>query len=215
MAATGVVIDPTKIYFVGQSLGVINGAADIAANPRITKAAFNVSGETIVDIFSNSPSQGPALIGLLATLGITPGTSAYLQFLNVAKWVLDPADPANYGDHITRNTFANLLKAGLPPPLNSDPMVPKKVMAQMAICDKHIGLGPVDSTHSSISTFVSAGASNSTACPAASGGMVKHGFLTAYDTYGSAPGSITVDAQDDIAAFFAADTLPPPTRAAP
>lgn len=224
MAATGVIIDPTRIYYIGQSLGGIQGDVDVAANPRITKALFNVSGETIVDTYTNSPALGPALNALLATLGITPGTPAYLQFVNVAKWILDPADPANFSDHLTRNTLPNLLKSGLPPPLNSDPMVPKKILGQMASCDNtvpnpfnllqfdHVGLG-VDTggATGTLTTFVSAG-TVSTSCP---GGVVKHGFLADWITYGQSGSSITLLAQDDAAAFFLADTHPPPQRAAP
>jgi len=44
---------------------------------------------------------------------------------------------------------------------------------------------------------------------------VKHGFLTDWITYGQSGSSITLLAQDDAAAFFLADTHPPPQRAAP
>jgi hypothetical protein len=221
MGSAGAVIDPTRIYFVGQSLGGIQGAADIAANPRITKALLNVSGETIVDLFSNSPTLRPGLVTLLGTLTppILPNTPQFLQFLNVAKWVLDPAEPANFGDHITRNTLANLIKSGLPPPLNSDPMLPKKVLGQYAQCDdtvgnpfnllqfKHIGLGPVTSTTGTLTVFTTDPAATSpAACPT---GTVKHGFLTDWVTYPGATG-ITQTAQDDAAKFFGPNDTPAP-----
>ena len=46
------IVDPAKVYFSGQSLGSIQGAADVATNPRISKAGFNVGGGTIVDVFT-------------------------------------------------------------------------------------------------------------------------------------------------------------------
>ena len=90
MAPQGVIINPLAIYFSGQSLGSITGVGDVASNPRITKAAFNVGGGTIVDVFTNSPSFTSSTNALLASIGIVPGTAAYLQFLVVAKTVLEP-----------------------------------------------------------------------------------------------------------------------------
>src|SRR5207253_7358672 len=91
-ATTGVQIDPAKIYYVGQSLGAINGVPDVAANPRFSRAVFNVGGSTITDIFTDTTGAfASSPNALLASIGIAPGTAAYLQVLNVAKWVLDPA----------------------------------------------------------------------------------------------------------------------------
>ena len=131
MVAQNVIIDPTKIYFSGQSLGSIQGVGDVATNPRITKAAFNVGGGTTVDIFTNSPAFVSTTNALLASLGVVPGTSQYLQFLVVAKTVLDPADPINFAGHLTANTLPNLLadQSG------ATPQAVKKVLAQAANCD--------------------------------------------------------------------------------
>ena len=225
IAATGVVIDPTKVYFVGQSLGGIQGEVDVAVNPRVSKAVFNVSGGTLVDVFSQSPSLSTSLNTLLASLGIAPGSADYLQFLTVAKWVLDPADPINFAGHVTANTLPNLIASGLPPPLNSNPMVAKKVLGQLASCDGTVpnpfslqqfaltGLGP-DATGgtTTVQQFVSA-SGQSASCP---GGVVHHGFLTDWVNYPAGGSSIAQVGQDDIALFFATDTHPPALpRAAP
>lgn len=230
----GVIIDPTKIYFIGQSLGAISGTLDVATNPRITKATLNVGGGTIVDVFRTSPSLSPRLNALLQGLGITQGTAKYLQFINVAKWVLDPADPLNFADKVQTNPLPNLLKAGLPPPLNSDPMLPKKTLAQVANCDltvpnpfnyeldQLIGLGR-DSASSSTGTLqlFHFQALNSTACP---GGPIPHGFITDWGfttppdpaipqaVYSAGVAAMTRQAQDDAAAFFLNDTHPPVDR---
>jgi hypothetical protein len=138
MVASGRVIDPTKVYYSGQSLGAIQGAVNVAANPRITKAVLNVGGGTLVDIFTTSPAFVNSTNALLAGLGITPGTSGYLQFLSVAKLILDPADPINFAGHLTGNTLPNLL-----PPLGgatdgSVAQAPKKVLTQAALCDQTV-----------------------------------------------------------------------------
>src|SRR4051794_39306743 len=61
-AATGLEIDAgaldttnhiPKVWFVGLSLGSINGVLDVAANPRITEAAFSVGGGSLIDTFTN------------------------------------------------------------------------------------------------------------------------------------------------------------------
>jgi hypothetical protein len=133
-AGTGVQIDPTKIYYVGQSLGAINGAMDVAANPRFSKAVLNVGGGTAVDIFSNSPAFVTGTNQLLGTLGIQPGTAAYLQFLVVAKTVLDPADPVNYAAHLTTGTLQNFLVDQTGKTAQS----PKAILTQAAFCDQTV-----------------------------------------------------------------------------
>ena len=135
------------------------------------------------------------------------------------------ADPLNFSGHLTHDTLANLIKSGLPPPLNSDPMLPKKVLGQMAACDNTvpnafnleefhlIPLGPDtgSTTIGTLTTFISP-STISTSCP---GGVVKHGFLLDWITYGQGTSSITQLAQDDAAAFLLSDTHPPLQRAAP
>ena len=218
LAGTGLVIDPTKIYFTGQSLGAIQGTLDVAANPRISKAAFNVGGGTLVDIFTQSPSFVGTTNQLLAGLGIDPGTAAYLQFLVVAKTVLDPADPINFAGHLIAadHMLPNLLVPGTP--LQGV----KAILTQNAYCDtvvpnssnflwaSNIGTGPL-STDGQIATppttgtaqlFTSAAITNGTFGSCAAGG-VPHGFLTDWSQATRA-----TTAQSDIAQFFINGTLP-------
>lgn len=199
MSAQGVIIDPQKIFFAGQSLGAIQGTVDVAANPRISRAVFNVGGGTIVDIFTNSPAFVANTDALLATLGIQPGAnSAFLQFLVVAKTVLDPADPVNFAGHLQTDTLPNLL---VNPPA---PQATKAVLTQAAFCDQTVpnpfnfildstmGTSPLPpsgapGTFEIYFNTTTGGAPNATklaACPSppASGtgtpGAVSHGFLT-------------------------------------
>ncbi|HUJ28557.1 MAG TPA: hypothetical protein VLW85_21190, partial [Myxococcales bacterium] len=68
-------------------------------------------------------------------------------------------------------------------------------------------------TTSNSFTFFTAGGLPAPACPT---NAVHHGFLTDWATYGEATTSITLEAQDDIAGFFAATpTAPPPARTTP
>jgi hypothetical protein len=215
MASQGLIIDPATIYYTGQSLGSIQGTMDVATNPRISKAVFNVGGGTIVDIFTNSPAFATGVDQLLAGLGIQRGTAQFLQFLVVAKTVLDPADPINFAGHLTSNTLPNLLAGGAP-------QAAKKVLTQIAHCDAVVP-NPFGFLHSSniptgpllgapgfggpgnfeIFTLngapdLQAGCSPSTA--------VEHGFLL---NFLPPHVSLTTKAQDDAAAFVMKDALPP------
>ncbi len=221
-ATTGVQIDPKAIYFTGQSLGSISGVVDVAANPRISKVALNVGGGTIVDVYSMG-GYADKLNALLALQHLDKATnpSGYLQFLTVAKWVIDPADPLNFAAVLAANTLPfpdPTLNAIAPAPAT------RPTISQMAVCDDTvpngftlqlqglIGLGPKTSSTGTATTFASAVSPPSTACP--SGGAVKHGFITNWKDYPStATSPITLQAQDDIAAFFSAGTLPPNSRA--
>jgi hypothetical protein len=135
MVGQGAIIDPGQIYFAAQSLGSIQGAADVAANPRISRAVLNVGGGTVVDVFTTSPAFSSTTNALLASLGIQPGAnSAYLQFLVVAKTILDPADPVNFAWHLQANTLPNLLAN----PNGSVAQTAKPVLTQAAFCDQTV-----------------------------------------------------------------------------
>jgi hypothetical protein len=210
MAGRGVIIDPAKVYYSGQSLGAIQGVMDVATNPRISKAGFNVGGGTVVDIFSNSPAFQTTTDQLLAGLGIVRGTAQFLQFLVVAKTVLDPADPINFAGHLT----ANLLPDLLTDPTGATPQKPKKVLAQMANCDavvpnafgyvyaSNIPTAPLPPTGAAgtFQLFVTTLAFDRD-CTI---GVVEHGFYTDWLNP-----VLTALAQSDLASFVRNDTSPP------
>ena len=49
-------LDPSRIYYAGQSLGAIYGSMIMAVEPTVRAAALNVGGATVVDIARWSPS---------------------------------------------------------------------------------------------------------------------------------------------------------------
>jgi hypothetical protein len=226
MVARGVIIDPATIYFSGQSLGAIHGTMDVATNPRISKAVLNVGGGTLTDIFTNSPAFTAQVDALLAQVGITRGTPQFLQFLIVAKTVLDPADPVNFAGHLTAKTLPNLL-----PPLGGNPngtvpQAPKKILTQMANCDgvvpnpfglvwaSNVPTGPLPTgaaffapgATGTFELFVGAGFNpadfgNPAKC---SQGPVSHGFLLDFTNP-----TLTLAGQTDAANFVMKNTLPP------
>lgn len=117
LAGKGIVVDPSAVYFEGISLGGIAGTEVLATNPRVSRGALSVPGGTVTDVFTNSPAFAAQVDQLFLSLGIDrsqiptdPAVAAkYLQTVNVAKWILDPADPINYAKHVITSPLPNLL----------------------------------------------------------------------------------------------------------
>jgi hypothetical protein len=217
---TPMIINPQAIFYSGQSLGAIQGAMNVAANPRISKAVLNVGGGTIVDLFTNSPAFTAQVNELLAGLGIQRGTARFLQFLVVTKTILDPADPVNYAGHLTANTLPNLLAT--PPVLQT----PKKILTQIANCDavvpnpfslikaSNVPASPLPSgaaffapgARGTFQLFVGAGFNPQTTpfgtCTSGAA-VASHGFLTDW----TVP-TLAAKAQADLATFVMTDALP-------
>jgi hypothetical protein len=222
MVQRGVIIDPATVYYSGQSLGALQGVMNVATNPRISKAGFNVGGGTIVDIFTNSPAFAAQVGQLLQGLGIAPGTPQFLQFLVVGKTVLDPADPINYAGHLTANTLPNLLPPLGGNPNGSVPQAPKKILSQVANCDavipnpfslvysSNVPTGPLPTgaaffapgARGTFQLFVGADF-NPAVFGTCGSGAASHTFLTNW----TIP-TLTANAQDDLANFVRSDTLP-------
>ena len=232
LASKGVLLNPGAIYYVGHSLGAMQGVLNVAANPRISKVVLNVGGGTVVDTFANAPKLSSDIGALLATFTppIALGTPEYLLFINTAKWILDPAEPLNFAKHLIASPLPNLLAGGAP-------QAPKAVLGQRAQCDdtvpdpfnlqlfSGIGLSPLIPPFegpypaSTLQLFTNdPHVLAPTQCTPQAGlltGAVQHGFLLRWGADASTPGlpptprSLTVKAQDDVAAFLGAGTLPP------
>lgn len=142
----GIVIVPANIGLVGQSLGSITGAMNVAANPRFDRAVFNVPGGTAVDVFTNAPSFEAAVDALLLSIGVdrsqvatNPAMAAkYLQTLHLLKWILDPADPLNFAGHLSSSTLPNLLAPGGVPGKVDGTQLDKAALVQLATCDQTV-----------------------------------------------------------------------------
>jgi pimeloyl-ACP methyl ester carboxylesterase len=106
----GLAVDPLRTYYVGHSFGAISDAITLAANPRVVRGVLAAPGATAVDVFSSPESHYSANLNALlatATPPILPGTSDYLKTLQVAKWILDPAEPANFVSFVLPGALPN------------------------------------------------------------------------------------------------------------
>ena len=116
---TSVKLDPTKISYVSQSLGSFLGSLYAAVAPEVGNTALNVAGSDWALNLLTSPAfsaQRNGFIAGLAAQGVEQNSPEYDQFLGIAKWILDPADPVNAAYYVTHSAD---LPAPLPP--NIDP----------------------------------------------------------------------------------------------
>jgi dienelactone hydrolase len=113
-------VDNAKLRYLGQSLGSIIGTSVLATNPRFESGVLNVGGGTVVDVFTSKDSVFTFQPGGVAgsselekvISAVIPGftfqaaatdpvmLATYQKLLQVAKWILDPADPVNYAAHV-------------------------------------------------------------------------------------------------------------------
>lgn len=215
-AGAPVAIDASRVFYVGQSLGSIEGTIDLAANPRFSRAALNVGGATIMDVLTTSPNLGGPFLEVLASIGIVPGTPEYLLFLITTKWILDPADPANFAQHLVTSPLPNLLAD----PSGGVLQDPKAVLGQGARCDLTvpnstnellyglIGLAPLEPTAPSatpgLQWFMSSSAGT---CPASETGPgATHGFLLDW----SNPAMATAAQQNVVSYLLGGPVAPTP-----
>jgi len=118
-ACSEVTADPNRLMFLGQSLGGIVGTLVVASSPLFKSAVFSVTGVGLLDLLEHTETleitfpfvdaliDAGALQGEKSNLAANPPTGlcttdawktqpGYQQFAAVARWVLDPADGANY-----------------------------------------------------------------------------------------------------------------------
>jgi pimeloyl-ACP methyl ester carboxylesterase len=105
-------LDPTRVYFVGHSLGGIIGTTFVATNNKavaeggnsdlnlINAAALVTSGGGIARLLENSPSIGPTVLAGLARENTTQGSSALEIYLSVAQATVDSSDSINFAQSL-------------------------------------------------------------------------------------------------------------------
>ncbi len=104
-------IDESRVYFVGHSLGAVNGVPFIAVNnddavqasafsslPQIQTAALLNTGGGVVRLLANSPDLAPRIMQGLAGASeeLTQGRSGLETYFNVFQGVIDSADVMNF-----------------------------------------------------------------------------------------------------------------------
>jgi hypothetical protein len=120
-------VDSAHVEYMGISLGGIIGSTTTAVEPHFNSAVLNVAAMGLLDILENTQTleiKCP-LVNALIDLGIVQGTKwdptnptvgtcttdawkqqpGYAQFSQTARWVLDPADGANFASKLASKRF--------------------------------------------------------------------------------------------------------------
>ena len=125
--ATVFAVDASRIVYMGHSLGSILGSVTASVEPHIVASVLNVSGVGIYDILETTPNDDfrCTLVNNLIDEGVVVGQKwdptnpagaacltndwltqpGYQQFAGIARWVIDPADPANYTAKLAPKRF--------------------------------------------------------------------------------------------------------------
>jgi dienelactone hydrolase len=119
-------VDPARILYMGQSLGGIMGSMTVGINPDVKAGVLNVPGVGWADILENTATLAircPLVDGLidagllvgekwnpvagtgLCTTDAWKTQPGYRQFAVIGRWVLDPADPANFTRRLAARRF--------------------------------------------------------------------------------------------------------------
>jgi hypothetical protein len=222
LASKGIAVDPTKVFYVGLSLGSIIGTQVVAVNPRYSEAVLNVPGGTVYDIVTHAPAFQTTVAQLFAapplSIDVTkvttdPATAAkYAQYSIIAKWVLDPAEPINYAGNVKTKVTPNLhtslgpltstTTAALGQLANSDTVVPNFTTVDAS--GKPVGdFGGLLLADAGLTPFLYTSESAANNC-------VSHGFLI--DLSSPATTLDAFHAQDDAANFLADGATVPATN---
>jgi dienelactone hydrolase len=219
LAAKGIFIDPTKVYYEGLSLGGIMGTSTIATNPRFARAVLDVPGGTLVDVFTNAPAFSSAVDALFLSLGIDRSkvptdplvAAEYLQTLTVAKWILDPADPINYAKNVTTKLASPLTAS-----LGAAAHATTDAFGQLAKCDQVVPnattvVNGVPLPYGDLLLHLGGIPTTLYTSASATDNCVSHGVL--YDTFAAVSGGTSIGGQvrTDAANFLLTPFSPPAT----
>jgi hypothetical protein len=119
-ACGGLHVDPSRLGYLGHSLGALIGGVSTALSPGLSAAALHAGGADWVQVVMESDTDalrcslldGLIAAGVLAGEAWNGGTNplatclgdtwksdpGFLQFAAAARWLLDPVDPVNYAD---------------------------------------------------------------------------------------------------------------------
>lgn len=118
-----ITFDPNRVYFVGHSLGGVNGVPFVAVNnmvagagvnsalPSIQGAAFLNTGGGITKLLENSPAFAPDILQGLAAASseLEQGRSGLETYFRVLQGLLDSTDPVNFAKSLGSSSTDVLL----------------------------------------------------------------------------------------------------------
>ncbi len=93
-------LDPTRIFYAGQSLGGILGGSFVPFAPEVKRAVLNVPGAGMVDMFKNSLYFSSHIQGFFTRENIDPNGWQAARFLNLGRVIMDAVDPASVASEL-------------------------------------------------------------------------------------------------------------------
>jgi hypothetical protein len=112
-------VDTGRIQYAGQSLGSVIGGTFLSVIDGIDRAVLNVPGADTVDLFDESPFFSGKVEAFFRREGVDPESFDGHRFMNVARWIMDAADPATFASKLVRRPDGP----------------PRAVLLQMALAD--------------------------------------------------------------------------------
>jgi hypothetical protein len=92
-------IDPTRVHYVGLSLGAIIGTVFLGSTPNIADAqtgTLGAPGGGLSRIPVESVEIGACILPVLQAKGLSPGTTLFANFARDIQNVVDSGDPTNF-----------------------------------------------------------------------------------------------------------------------
>ena len=140
-------VDPSRIAFVGQSLGSIVGISFGASLPtptnfpfptatplRVPTMVLSVPGGGVAALLRDSPTFGPRINAGLQGQGLLPGTSLYAQYFRDVQNIVDAGDPLNFVTVAAaqRSIYFQQMVGGAIPPGGTAVALPDQVIPNSA-----------------------------------------------------------------------------------
>lgn len=88
-----------EILYLGMSLGGILGGGLVAVEPEIETFVLNVPGADMTTLIESSATFETLYAEALEERDIEKDSDEYFEFINAARWLLDPIDPLNLAQH--------------------------------------------------------------------------------------------------------------------
>ncbi|WP_426755653.1 hypothetical protein [Myxococcus sp. Y35] len=125
-------LNTSQFHYVGQSLGGIQGALSASVSPVVSRTALNTPGGDLVDILltATDPTFVRYRTGFFQTLagiGRAPGTPEFYEFITLARTILDPASPRNYGRYLENAPSAPANREAFIQYISGDMVIPNAV----------------------------------------------------------------------------------------
>lgn len=138
VADAGVVIDPDRVFWEGDSQGGIYGASHVALSPEVTRGMLGVPGQNYSTMLQRSVDFDPFFF-VIDTSYPDPKDQAVLLALVQTLW--DSADPVSYYRHLSADPFpGDAPNSVLLAPAKGDWQVPLVTVETVARTDVGVAL---------------------------------------------------------------------------